>query len=58
MKEYVQRATLPFASIHKSIREGIDWRVRGSVHSFRYEDKFAKNSIQKAYQMICFIVEL
>ncbi|ARZ62172.1 TPA: hypothetical protein ACGW7B_001222 [Bacillus nitratireducens] len=42
MKEYVQRATLPFASIHKSIREGIDWRVRGSVHSFRYEDKYDK----------------
>ncbi|HDX9658518.1 hypothetical protein V2151_03895 [Bacillus cereus] len=42
MKEYVHRSTLPFAPIHKSIREGIDWRVRGSVHSFRYEDKFAK----------------
>ncbi|AFU12640.1 hypothetical protein MC28_1218 [Bacillus thuringiensis MC28] len=42
MKEYVHRSTLPFAPIHKSIREGIDWRVKGSVHSFRYEDKFAK----------------
>ena len=42
MKEYVQRATLPFAPIHKSIREGIDWRVRGSVQSFRYEDKYDK----------------
>lgn len=42
MKEYVQRSTLPFAPIHKSIREGIDWRVRGSVHSFRYEDKYDK----------------
>ncbi|HDR7539678.1 hypothetical protein F8514_08915 [Bacillus toyonensis] len=42
MKEYVHRSTLPFAPIHKSIREGIDWRVQRSVHSFRYEDKFAK----------------
>ncbi|PGY19918.1 hypothetical protein COE16_15885 [Bacillus cereus] len=42
MKEYAQRSTLPFASIHKSIREGIDWRVKGLVHSFRYEDKYDK----------------
>ncbi|RFB26973.1 hypothetical protein [Bacillus sp. LB(2018)] len=42
MKEYVQRSTLPFAPIHKSIREGIDWRVKGLVHSFRYGDKYDK----------------
>ncbi|PEA56341.1 hypothetical protein CON64_02725 [Bacillus pseudomycoides] len=42
MKEYVQRSTRPYAPIHKSIREGVDWRVRGSVQSFRYEDKYDK----------------
>ncbi|MEM5673459.1 hypothetical protein AAHB54_29815 [Bacillus cereus] len=47
MKEYVQRATLPFASIHKSIREGIDWRVRGLFTHSDMKINLLKNSIQK-----------
>jgi hypothetical protein len=39
MKEYVERETMPYAPIHKSVREGIDWEDNGKIHSFRYQDK-------------------